>query len=83
MIPVVSRSSEIFIVYYRTWGGAGSAPERWVWLFDDRHIAAAAESCGRFADNPQLDFTFNDATRVVRAIREQARNHNLTGSYLL
>lgn len=44
-------------------------PERYVFLFDDASIDELLRTFGRFASNPELSFSFQDATFLGRKIR--------------
>ena len=47
--------------------------ERYVWLYRDCDRAAVLRSLGRFAANPELSFTWYDAAKLSRKIRQQAQ----------
>jgi len=56
-----------------------NAAGTWIWIFDDRHVAEAACSTGRYAARPDLGLTWKDAARIVRAIRQVVRECESTG----
>lgn len=44
--------------------------ERYVFLYDDAHRAAALRTLGRFASNPDLSFSWYDAAVLSQKIRQ-------------
>lgn len=44
--------------------------ERYVFLFDDDHRAEALRTLGRFASNPDLSFTWQDAAVMSQKVRQ-------------
>lgn len=50
--------------------GIAKGKERYVFLFDDNNRVEALRMLGRFASNPDLSFTWHDATRLSQAMRE-------------
>ena len=47
--------------------------ERFLFLFDDENRTETLRTLGRFAADPELDFTWYDAAVLSRKIREAAR----------
>lgn len=47
--------------------------ERFLFLFDDQNRTETLRTLGRFAADPELDFTWYDAAVLSRKIREAAR----------
>lgn len=45
--------------------------ERYVLLYDDRHLSAAIQQAARWANDKRLSFTWYDAARVAHEIRRQ------------
>lgn len=45
--------------------------ERYVFLYDDGSRAEALRALGRFASNPELNFTWYDAAILSQKIRQQ------------
>ena len=45
--------------------------ERYVFLYDDTSRAETLRALGRFASNPELSFTWYDATVLSQKIREE------------
>jgi len=46
--------------------------ERYVFLFDDESRAETLRLLGRYASNPELSFTWQDAAILSQRIREEA-----------
>ncbi|MBI3332050.1 hypothetical protein HYZ99_03770 [Candidatus Peregrinibacteria bacterium] len=46
--------------------------ERYVFMYDDEHRAECLRRLGRFASNPDLSFTWLDATVLSQKIRQEA-----------
>jgi hypothetical protein len=44
--------------------------ERFIFLFDDAHRAETLRTLGRFAADPQLNFTWYDAAVLGQKVRE-------------
>ncbi len=48
--------------------------ERFVFVYDDDQSTEMLRTIGRFASNPELDFTWYDAARLSSKIREEAKS---------
>jgi len=46
-------------------------PERYVFLWTARQLPQVLQTIGRFAADPELSFTWFDAARLNKRIREQ------------
>jgi hypothetical protein len=45
--------------------------ERYVFLFDDDHARDTLRTLGRFASNPELSFSWYDAAKLSRQVRDR------------
>lgn len=45
--------------------------EQWVFVYREDRASEVIRTAGRFAADPELDFTWYDAARISRAVREQ------------
>jgi hypothetical protein len=46
--------------------------ERYVFTYDDEHRGDCLRALGRFASNPELSFSWYDASVMARRVREEA-----------
>lgn len=47
-------------------------PERYIFLFDDRHRTETLRTLGRFASNPDLSFSWFDAAVLGQKVHQTA-----------
>ena len=57
--------------------------ERYVFLYDDASRAETMRVLGRFAENPDLSFTWYDAAVLSQKIRQEAEKQKLAGRFNL
>ena len=49
--------------------------ERYVFMYHDGRESEVLQTCGRFATNPELSFTWFDAAALAKRVREDAADH--------
>lgn len=54
--------------------------QRYLFLFDDENRTETLRTLGRFAADPELDFTWYDAAVLSRKIREAAQQQEVLAS---
>ena len=57
--------------------------ERYVFLYDDAHRAAALRVLGRYASNPDLSFSWYDAAVLSQKIRQEEQQAQTPSRFTL